>query len=133
MGGDFLGQGWRIPILPDASGGLGWVSGDANVEQSLKILLLTRLGERVMRSDFGTRVPARVFQPGSEQNLRGIEKDIRDAVATWEPRVDILDVVAEADPAEESHLTVSVSYRVRRSNTRNSLVFPFYLPREEPR
>lgn len=37
----FLGTGWRFPILPDARGSLGFVSGDINVAQSVRILLLT--------------------------------------------------------------------------------------------
>ena len=38
MANEFLGRGWRFPILPDATGSLGWVEGQENVEQSLRIL-----------------------------------------------------------------------------------------------
>jgi hypothetical protein len=123
----FLGTGWRFPILPDASGGLGYVSGDANVEQSLHILLMTQLGERVMRSDFGTQLPSLVFSPGSTQYLRLLERTVQDAVTNWEPRVDVDQVVAEADPADQFKVVVSISYTVRQTNTSNNLVFPYYL------
>jgi len=123
----FLGKGWRFPILPDASGCLGYVEGDANVEQSLHILLMTQLGERVMRSDFGTQAPRLVLSPRSTQYLRLLEKTIQDAVVNWEPRVDLTSVTAEADPAEEFRVTVSISYTVRQTNTSNNLVFPYYL------
>jgi Bacteriophage baseplate protein W len=123
----FLGQGWRFPILPDESGSLAYVAGDANVEQSLHILLMTQLGERVMRSDFGTQAPRLVFAPGSTQYLRLLENTVREAVRDWEPRVDLTDVRAEADPIDEYKVTVSISYSVRQTNTRNNLVFPFYL------
>src|SRR5436309_666940 len=69
MPNNFLGRGWRFPVLPGSAGGLGYVEGDDNVEQSLHILLMTQLGERVMRSDFGTRAPRLVFEPGSTQYL----------------------------------------------------------------
>jgi len=36
-------------------------------------------------------------------------------------------VRAEADPQEEFKVTVSITYTVRRTNTQNNLVFPFYL------
>jgi phage baseplate assembly protein W len=124
---DFRGRGWRFPILPDATGVLPYVEGDANVEQSMRVLLTTALGERVMRPRFGTNAPRMVFAPGSVQGLRLLETSIRDAVRDWEPRVDLLSVTAEAQPCDESHVVVSVAYRVRRSNTRLSLVFPFYL------
>jgi phage baseplate assembly protein W len=123
----FLGRGWRFPILPDAAGGLGYVSGDANVEQSLHILLMTKLGERVMRSDFGTEAPRLVFFPGSTQYLNLLQKTIEDAIVNWEPRVDVTDVTAEADPANPYKVTVSISYTVRQTNNSNNIVFPYYL------
>lgn len=122
-----LGQGWRFPILPDERGELGYVDGDDNVEQSLEILLLTALGDRVMRPDFGTEAPRLVFAPGSRQNLRLLETTIREAVRDFEPRVDLLAARAEADADEPWRVTVSIDYRVRRTNTRRNLVFPYYL------
>jgi phage baseplate assembly protein W len=124
---DFLGTGWRFPILPDEAGRLAYASGEESIEHCLRALLLTGLGERVMRADFGIRAPELVFAPDSMQNLHDLEDSIRDAVRLFEPRVEIEDVVAELAPGEESRVTVSIVYRVRRSNTRANLVFPFYL------
>ena len=95
--------------------------------QSLQILLLTQLGERVMRSDFGTELPRLVFAPGSTQYLRLLETAVQDAVTNWEPRVDVNQVVAEADTADPFKVVVSISYTVRQTNTSTNLVFPYYL------
>jgi phage baseplate assembly protein W len=122
-----LGQGWRFPISPDESGTLGYVKGDTNVEQSLKILLLTNLRERVMRVDFGCDAPSLVFSPGSVQYLGLLETTVREAIRDWEPRVDIENVRAEVDAEDETRVTVEISYVVRQTNPRNNLVFPFYL------
>ncbi|HYP30286.1 MAG TPA: GPW/gp25 family protein [Burkholderiaceae bacterium] len=140
MANEFLGRGWRFPLLPDDTGSLGWCEGQANVEQSLRILLLTAVGERVMRPTFGTEAPQLVFAPGSDQYLRRLEQSIQDAVRDFEPRVDLIEVRAEpevADPGTtpeasasgraEARVTVSISYKVRRTNSRFNLVFPFYL------
>src|SRR5215471_20286930 len=110
MAQGFLGRGWRFPIVPDGTGSLGYVSGDDNVEQSLHILLMTQLGERVMRSDFGTKLPRLVFSPGSTQYLRLLERTVQDAVINWEPRVDVDQVTAEADPVEAFKVVVSITY-----------------------
>ncbi|MDJ0653694.1 MAG: GPW/gp25 family protein [Xanthomonadales bacterium] len=123
----FLGRGWRFPIRPDATGGLGYVEGDANIEQSLKLLLMTALGERVMRPGFGCEAPRLVFAPGSVQYLRLLETSVREAVRDWEPRVDLEDVVAEVVPGDQNRVNVNIDYRIRSSNTRSNLVFPFYL------
>lgn len=127
MANKIVGTGWRFPLLPDESGGLGYNDGDANVEQSLMILLLTELGERVMRPDFGCKAPRLVFAPGSTQYLGLLETTVREAVRDWEPRVELEDVRAEADPEDETRVSVAISYLVRQTNTRNNLVFPFYL------
>jgi phage baseplate assembly protein W len=124
---DFLGTGWRFPILPDEAGRLAYASGEESIEHCLRALLLTGLGERVMRPDFGTRAPDLVFAPDSVQNLHDLEDSIRDAVRSFEPRVELEDVRAEMAPGEESRVTVSIVYRIRRTNTRANLVFPFYL------
>jgi phage baseplate assembly protein W len=129
MGKPFIGKGLQFPIVPGPTGALAWSEGDDNVEQSLRILLLTRIGERVMRRDFGTKLGDMVFRPGSDQNLRAIEREVSSAILTFEPRVEVLDVSAEADTLDATQITVALSYRVRRTNTRESLVFPFYLVR----
>jgi uncharacterized protein len=123
----FLGSGWRFPIAPDATGALGYVGNEDNIGQSLLILLQTALGERVMRPEFGSRAPELVFAPGSTRHLRLLEETVRDAVRDFEPRVTLDDVQAEADAADETHVTVLVDYVVRRTNTRQNLVFPFYV------
>jgi hypothetical protein len=158
---DFLGTGWRFPILPDEAGRLPYASGEESIAHCLRALLLTGLGERVMRPDFGTRAPDLVFAPDSVQNLHDLEDSIRDAVRQFEPRVELDEVRAEVAPGpagssprsvatrsdgaglpepsasgasatsrapgEEGVVTVSVTYRIRRTNTRANLVFPYYL------
>lgn len=123
---DIIGTGWRFPILPDARGRLGYVSGADNIEQSLRILLLTNLGERVMRSDFGTSAREQIFSPGSEKALRLLEKSVADALRDHEPRIDVLNLRAEADPRDETHVNIEIDYQIRASYVRGSLVFPFY-------
>ncbi|MCP2163330.1 GPW/gp25 family protein [Goodfellowiella coeruleoviolacea] len=127
MSEDFLGTGWRFPILPDEAGRLGYAEGEQSIEHCLRALLLTGVGERVMRPDFGTRAQESVFAPGSVQHLRDLENSVAEAVRAHEPRVALDEVRAEADPGDESRVTVSVVYRIRRSNTKANLVFPFYL------
>lgn len=127
MTDDFLGTGWRFPILPDEAGRLPYASGEESIEHCLRALLLTGLGERVMRPDFGTRAPDLVFAPDSVQNLHDLEDSIREAVRLFEPRVELEEVRAELPPGEEGRVTVWIVYRIRRTNTRANLVFPYYL------
>lgn len=127
MAGDFLGSGWRFPLVPDATGRLGYTSGSDNVEQSMRLLLMTRLRERRMQPRIGTEVADLVFAPGSPAFLDRLEQTIREAVRDWEPRVELLGVEAQPDEADPTVVRVSIDYRIRRSNNRLNLVFPYYL------
>jgi uncharacterized protein len=126
-GREFLGRGFRFPLLPDGRGGLGYTEAGENIEHSLRVLLLTQTRERVMRPRFGTEAPRLVFAPGSVRFSRLLEDSVRDAVVEFEPRVDLLEVRAEADAADASHVLVALRYRERRTNAVGNLVFPFYL------
>lgn len=79
-----------------------------------------------MRPDFGCEAPRLVFAPGSQQFLSLLETTVREAVRDWEPRIELKDARAEADPTNEARVTVSIAYLVRQTNTRKNLVFPFY-------
>jgi len=80
-----------------------------------------------MRADFGCQAPSLVFAPGSVQYLGLLETTVREAIRDWEPRVETESVTAEVDPEDETRVTVQIRYVVRQTNTRNNLVFPFYL------
>lgn len=128
---NFLGRGWRFPIMPDNTGALSYSSGAEHIEQSLKLVLMTALGERVMRPGFGCQAPNLVFAPGSIQYLRLLETSVRNAVRDWEPRVELEFVSAELSAGAENRVTVLIGYKIRGTNTRNNLVFPFYLGIDE--
>ncbi|WP_051745288.1 GPW/gp25 family protein [Streptomyces yerevanensis] len=123
----FLGQGWRFPLLPDASGRLSYAAGEESVRDCLLVLVRTALGERVMRPEIGTRAPELVFSPGSARVLRQLEDSIGEAIRDFEPRAAVDGVRAQAQAGEEWRVTVFVDYRVRTSGRHETLVFPYYL------
>ena len=124
---DIIGVGIRFPLKPDARGGLAYVSGADNIEQSLRLVLLTNVRERVMRSAFGSKLREMLFSPGSEQSLRLVETTVSEAIRDWEPRIDVLSISAEADPRFPSHVTLDLSYQIRATYVRGNLVFPLYV------
>jgi phage baseplate assembly protein W len=126
----FLGKGWRFPLRPDARGALGYTEAGDNIEHSIKVVLLTRLGERVMRPEFGCDVGRMLFAPASLVNLQLIEQSVRSALLEFERRIDVLDVRAEQSLIADTRVDVAIRYRERRTNTVGNLVFPFYLDRE---
>ncbi len=128
---DFLGKGFNFPLQIDSSGGIALNEYEENIETSLRIIIGTRPGERVMRPDFGCRVHELVFQPNNEATASLAAFYVREAVQKWEPRVENITVTAYPDPQKENVLIINLSYRVIRTNNQRNLVYPFYLRREE--
>ena len=57
---------------------------------------------------------------------------VRESIAQWEPRVEVEDVTTIVDAKEASLVHIHIRYRMRTTNDRRNLVYPFYtIPREE--
>ncbi|WP_437765348.1 GPW/gp25 family protein [Sorangium sp. So ce281] len=122
-----LGRGWAFPIRLDRWGRFAMVEGQEDVEEAIRIILGTRLGERVMLAPFGSEVPSLLFEPSTAATAARIQSAIRGALARWEPRIDVLDVAVEPDPEVETRLIASLSYRLREVNAVMNMVYPLYL------
>lgn len=127
MTGEFLGRGLSFPVGTDESGAVAFASGETDVEQSIRIILGTVPGERVMRPRFGCGIHERVFASVDTRTRSLVEGDVEDALVEWEPRIEVVDVTVETVPAADGRLDIDIDYRVRSSNTQFNFVFPFYL------
>lgn len=107
-------------------GGLHLSHDYRNLEESIIIILSTRLGERVYRPDFGSRLHELVFAPLNDDTQLLAQIYAREAIQKWEPRVTVEAVTATPIP-ETASLNIVLNYRIRGSHHRRSLVYPFYL------
>jgi hypothetical protein len=124
----FLGTGWAFPPGTDDRGDISLASGEADVEQAIRIILGTAKGERVMRPEFGCGVHDYVFETFGSATAALAETAVEEALLRWEPRIDVLDVSASlTDGSGGATLTVEIEYRVRSTNSEFNLVYPFYL------
>jgi phage baseplate assembly protein W len=129
---DFLGQGFAYPLCPSAKRSLpwqplSWVGGDDDIKQSVWIILSTTPGERMMNPTFGCRLKELVFAAANFGTCAQAEQYVRQALDTWEPRIDVTSVSATVDTQQREQITVNVDYMVRETNTPNNVVFPFSL------
>ena len=128
----FIGRGFRFPMGVDHRGGLALTSGGADLDSSIRVVIATAPGERVMRPAFGCRIWDLLFQPINANTLGLMAQAVREAIAQWEPRVETESVDAMRDPRDSGLVNIHVTYRVRATNDRRNLVYPFYvIPREE--
>lgn len=123
---DFLGRGWSFPV-DGSDGDVDLVEGETDIEQSIRVILSTAPGERVMRPNFGCGIHSYVFEAVDTTRLTLIEDEVRDALIEWEPRIEVLAVGTELADRSTGRLDVDIEYRVRRTNNEFNLVYPFYL------
>lgn len=127
MSDDFLGRGWAFPTETDSDGDVRLVGGEADVEQAIRLVLSTAPGERVMRPEFGCGIQRYAFSTVDTTTLTMIGADVRDALTRWEPRIEVLAVDAEFAGRAVGELEIDVEYRVRRTESKHTFVYPFSL------
>ncbi|MGH9136349.1 MAG: GPW/gp25 family protein [Acidimicrobiales bacterium] len=128
----FIGRGLRWPLGVDHTGGIALTTGPGDLDRSIHVVLATAPGERVMRPAFGCRIWELLFEPINANTLGLMAQAVREAIAQWEPRVDVEDVRVRPDPAGHGRVDIDVTYRVRTTNDTRNLVHPFYvIPQDE--
>jgi phage baseplate assembly protein W len=123
---DFVGSGVAFPVLCTQGGSIALVSGERELEEAMRLILLTYPGERPMRAEFGSRVRDFVFRSADESMGAELAHEVKTALLRWEPRVDILSVSAAPDVDSPSTMFIDIQYQIKSTNDRRNLVFPFY-------
>jgi uncharacterized protein len=123
----FIGRGFSWPMGVDHTGAIKLADGPDSLERSMRIVLLTAPGERLMRPQFGCRIWDLLFEPITPNLLGLLAEAVRDALAQWEPRVEVEEVLPTPDPNDDGLVQIQVVYRVRATNDRRNLVYPFYV------
>ncbi len=124
---DFLGRGWAMPVDIDPVTGLvASVAYEDDIRQSIRIILETAPGERVMRPDFGCGIHDLIFSAIDSTTLQRIRSEIENALRQFEARIEVLGVTIDEAATSEGVLLIELEYQVRRTNQIGNLVFPFY-------
>ena len=123
---DFLGSGWAFPVAVDQRGRIALASQETDIEQSIRIILLTPKGQRMMRPDFGCHIHELVFAQNDGATAGLAVHYVTEALNMWEPRIKVLEVKASTDDTDGSRLLIDIEYEVKATLDRRSLVFPFY-------
>ncbi len=124
----FLGTGWSFPPSFDRKKRkVELVSDDIDIQQSLRILLGTALGERLMLPDFGCNLDRLQFEHLSVTLSTYVRDLVKTAILKYETRIKIEDFALDDTEREQGILTIRVEYSIKATNTRSNLVFPYYL------
>lgn len=109
---DFVGKGIAFPLELDSQGRLGMVTGAANIERSIALIVGTAYGERPMRPDFGCGIHDLVFNSASPELRTRIQLLVTSSLERWETRADILGVDVEFQQGN-TLAEITVKYRIK--------------------
>ncbi len=129
---DFIGRGIAFPMRVDQSGSIATSSGASDVDSSIRMILTTAPGERLMRPAFGCKIWELLFEPINANTLGLMSEAVKEAIGRWEPRVTLDDVRLEPSGQHAGEVLIEIDYVIRTTNDRRNLVYPFYvIPRED--
>ena len=124
---DFLGIGWAFPVGVDARGRVALSRQEQDIEQAIRMIVMTPRGQRMMRPEFGCHIHELIFAPNNAATAGLAAHYVEEALAMWEPRIEVDEVRASFDPHDDSRLLIEVLYQVKATNDPRALVFPFYI------
>ncbi len=130
-GSDFTGRGWAFPLRLDSAGSFVLSGGEQEIEEAVRLILGTSYGERPQRPEYGCGIHDLVFDTVDAALAGKVAAEVRASLARWEPRIDVTGVTAAPLPDQAHVLGIAVAYRVKATNDRRNLVFPFYSIPEE--
>jgi uncharacterized protein len=125
--GQIFGRGIAFPPHLDSTGQWAMSAGSQNVRESIQILLLTRLGERLMYPNYGSALRTYLFSPNTAATRKSIEDAITDAIKLWEPRVTIDSTSVDPDPSDPQAAIATIQYRLVANQLPNQITLTLQL------
>lgn len=124
----FLGVGWKFPIeVDEVTGRIKTSSYEEDIKESIRIIIGTSKGERVMDKDFGCNIKKFMFDNFSYTTALNMERSVVEALQEWEPRIIDIKVKVAQDLSNHTKININISYVVRSTNNPYNLVYPYYL------
>ncbi|MEB3356344.1 MAG: GPW/gp25 family protein [Synechococcales bacterium] len=128
-----IGAGFAFPASVNVQGSIQLSANSPNLEESIRIILGTKLGERVYRPNFGSRLSELVFEPMNSSTMTLIRLYVEEALEMWEPRILLRQIITEPDGAGQSgRVDIHILYSPKDEPDTRSMVYPFYLQQAEP-
>ena len=125
--GQLFGRGISFPPRVGPDGRVTWSEGEQNVRESIRVILMTEPGERIMLPQFGGGLGRYLFEPNTVATRHQIQQQIERVLRRWEPRISVEEVTVEADPADPQAALVTIHYRLVATQAREQTSFSLAL------
>jgi len=121
---DFIGRGFDFPLQLGGDGKFRLVTGNDKIKASLRAILSTPVGERIMNREFGCRIHEINFENQTPATTALAQFYVMQAIQRWEPRITVEDDGVEV-AYDEADVYISITYTINESNTEDNVVFPY--------
>jgi phage baseplate assembly protein W len=105
---DFLTSFAKTPL----GNQLGKVTNEQSVNQSLRNIIKTNLGERLFQPLIGSDVYNILFENNTPENISLLELFIENAIRNSETRVNLVQVIVNTEIMDENSVEISLIYNL---------------------
>ena len=124
----FLGTGWSFPPnFNNQSANIDTVTKEVDIKQSLEIYFNTKLGERIMRPDYGCVIHNRLFDKLDPSVLDVLTFELTQNIGMIEPRIIVEKIDINKTDINNGLIEITVDYTIITTNVRDNIVYPYYI------
>lgn len=120
--GALFGKSMAFPPQLDGDSRTAWSEGEDNIRESIRIILSTEPGERLMLPSFGAGLRRFLFEPNTVTTHRRIEESVRQSLDRWERRIKVDEVAVQADPEDAQSALVTLRYTLVANQVSDQLL-----------
>ena len=127
-GKSFLGTGWSFPpTFLKESANIALVSDEEDIKQSLQIYFNTKIGERIMRPEYGCVIHEHIFERIDDSILDILSFELTQNIGQIEPRIIVDKIDSKKVDKDGGIIEINMIYTIISSNVRDNIVFPYYI------
>lgn len=118
-------KGFAFPFAIDpATGGVRAMADDDKLRANIVHIIMTNVGERIMRRGYGGGVRQLVQDPNDQVLWTLVQHQIGKSVGQLEPRVLLQQLTVSRSEVDDAEIVIHVRYVVRRTQAVRSFSIP---------
>jgi uncharacterized protein len=123
-----FGRGISFPPRVGPDGRIVWSEGQDNVRESIQVILMTNLRERMRLPEFGGGLSTFLFEPNNPTTHHLMEDRIQNALTLWEPRIVVETVQVDQDPDDPNGAIATINYKLVATQAHERVTLNVTLP-----
>lgn len=121
-------KGWAFPVgVNPHTGKIEMTEQKEDIRQSIRILLSTTRGERLLHPDYGCNLTQFMFEPLNYELVQRIKQEVYTSITKWERRIQNLEINLFQDTAEESRIVIGISYTIAALQEQDEIYYAYDL------